>query len=188
VSREHLQISLLTYKTKKLLRVGYINHTNLQISHEASLRKIINIKDETMANLKISNIVTLDENEIEISAIRAQGSGGQKVNKVSAAIHLRFDVSASALPEFYKEKLLTLKDKRINKEGIVVIKSQQHRSQEQNRDEALNRLVELIKSMNVTQKRRVATKPTKGSVNRRLNSKKKQSSKKQLRGKVKSQE
>ncbi len=134
--------------------------------------------------LKISNTVTLDENEIEITAIKAQGSGGQKVNKVSVAIHLRFDISTSSLPKFYKEKLLSLKDKRITKDGIVVIKSQQHRSQEQNRDEALKRLVELIKSVNIIQKKRVATKPTKGSVNRRLNSKKKQSSKKQLRSKV----
>jgi len=137
-----------------------------------------------MAMLKISNTVTLDENEVEISAIRAQGSGGQKVNKVSAAIHLRFDIVASLLPEFYKEKLLNLKDKRITKDGIIVIKSQQHRSQEQNRDEALKRLVELIKSVNVVQKKRVPTKPTKGSVNRRLNSKKKHANKKQLRGKV----
>jgi len=137
--------------------------------------------------LKISNTVTLDENEIDISAIRASGSGGQKVNKVSAAIHLRFDIDASSLPEYYKEKLLLLKDKRITKEGIIVIKSQQHRSQEQNRDEALDRLVELVKSVNVVQKRRVPTKPTKGSVNRRLNSKKKHSSKKQLRGKVESE-
>jgi len=137
-----------------------------------------------MANLKISNTVTLDENEIEISAIRAQGSGGQKVNKVSAAIHLRFDISASSLPAFYKEKLLALKDKRITKDGIVVIKSQQHRSQEQNREEALERLAELIKSVTVTQKKRVPTKPTKGSVNRRLNSKKKHAGKKRLRGKV----
>jgi ribosome-associated protein len=137
-----------------------------------------------MANLKISNTVTLDENEIEISAIRAQGSGGQKVNKVSAAIHLRFDIAASTLPEFYKEKLLALKDKRITKDGIIVIKSQQHRSQEQNRDEALERLSELIHSVTITQKKRVPTKPTKGSVNRRLDSKKKQSSKKRLRGKV----
>ncbi len=137
-----------------------------------------------MPTLKISNTVTLDENEVEISAIRAQGSGGQKVNKVSAAIHLRFDIEASSLPKFYKEKLLSMKDKRITKDGIVVIKSQQHRSQEQNRDEALERLVELIKSVNVTQKKRVPTKPTKGSVNRRLNSKKKHSSKKRLRGKV----
>jgi len=135
-------------------------------------------------SIKISNTVTLDENEVDISAIRASGSGGQKVNKVSAAIHLRFDIDASSLPEFYKEKLLKLKDKRITKDGIVVIKSQQHRSQEQNRDEALERLVELIKSVNVVQKRRVPTKPTKGSVGRRLDSKKKQSNKKRLRGRV----
>jgi len=137
-----------------------------------------------MPILKISNTVTLDENEVEVSAIRASGSGGQKVNKVSAAIHLRFDIEASSLPVFYKEKLLSLKDKRITKEGIIVIKSQQHRSQEQNRDEALERLVELVKSVNVVQKRRVPTKPTKGSVGRRLDSKKKQSYKKRLRGRV----
>jgi ribosome-associated protein len=134
--------------------------------------------------LKISNTVTLDENEIAFSAIRAQGSGGQKVNKVSAAIHLRFDIEASSLPEFYKERLLSLKDKRITKEGIIVIKSQQHRSQEQNREEALERLSELIKSVNVVQKRRLPTKPTKGSVNRRLKSKKRHADKKRLRGKV----
>jgi len=137
-----------------------------------------------MAILKISNTVTLDENEVEVSAIRASGSGGQKVNKVSAAIHLRFDIEASSLPEYYKEKLLECKDKRITKDGIVVIKSQQHRSQEQNRDEALERLVELVKSVNVVQKKRVPTKPTKGSVGRRLDSKKKQSNQKKLRGKV----
>ena len=135
-------------------------------------------------SINISNIITLDENEIDISAIRASGSGGQKVNKVSAAIHLRFDIDASSLPESYRGKLLALKDKRITKEGIIVIKSQQHRSQEQNREEALERLVELIKSVNVVQKKRVPTKPTKGSVGRRLDSKKKQSSKKRLRGRV----
>ncbi|MCF6243655.1 MAG: aminoacyl-tRNA hydrolase [Sulfurovum sp.] len=137
-----------------------------------------------MPTLKISNTVTIDENEVEISAIRASGSGGQKVNKVSAAIHLRFDIEASSLPEYYKEKLLEHKDKRITKEGIIVIKSQQHRSQEQNRDEAMERLVELVKSVNVVQKRRVPTRPTKGSVGRRLDSKKKQSIQKKLRGKV----
>ncbi len=134
--------------------------------------------------LKISNTVTIDENEVEISAIRASGSGGQKVNKVSVAIHLRFDIEASSLPDYHKEKLLDLKDKRITKEGIIIIKSQQHRSQEQNREEALERLVELIKSVNVVQKKRVPTKPTKGSVGRRLDSKKKQANKKKLRGKV----
>jgi ribosome-associated protein len=134
--------------------------------------------------LKISNNVSLDDNEITFEAIRAQGSGGQKVNKTSVAIHLRFDIAASSLPDFYKEKLLALKDKRITKEGIIVIKSQQHRSQEQNREEALARLVELIKSVNVVQKKRVATKPTKGAVKRRLQSKKKHAQKKKMRGKV----
>ena len=134
--------------------------------------------------LKISNTVSLEDNEVEFTAIRASGSGGQKVNKVSAAIHLRFDIDASSLPEFYKERLLELKDKRITKDGIIVIKAQQHRSQEQNREEALERLVELIKSVNITQKRRVATKPTKGSQKRRLNSKKQHAQKKKLRGKV----
>jgi len=134
--------------------------------------------------LNISSNVSLDDNEITFEAIRAQGSGGQKVNKTSAAIHLRFDIAASSLPDFYKEKLLSLKDKRITKEGIIIIKSQQHRSQEQNRDEALERLTELIKSVNVIQKKRIATKPTKGSVNRRLKSKKKHAGKKRLREKV----
>lgn len=134
--------------------------------------------------LKISNNVTLDENDVEFSAVRAQGSGGQKVNKTSVAMHLRFDIEASSLPEFYKERLLALKDKRITKEGVIVIKAQQHRSQEQNRDEALERLVELIKSVNVVEKKRVATKPTKGSQKRRLKSKKEHGEKKRLRGKV----
>ena len=134
--------------------------------------------------LMIYNTLTLNENEIEFSAIRAQGSGGQKVNKVSAAIHLRFDIADSSLPEFYKEKLLKLKDKRITKEGVIVIKAQQHRSQEQNRDEATERLVKLIKSVNLIQKRRIATKPTKGGVKRRLNSKKKHAQKKSMRRKV----
>jgi len=134
--------------------------------------------------MKISNTVSLEENEVEITAIRASGSGGQKVNKVSAAIHLRFDIADSSLPEFYKERLLELKDKRITKEGVIVIKAQQHRSQEANREEAQERLVALIKSVNVVQKKRVATKPTKGSQKRRLTSKKQHGQKKKLRGKV----
>ena len=137
-----------------------------------------------MPTLKISNTVTLDENEVDLSAIRAQGSGGQKVNKVAAAVHLRFDIAASSLSEQYKEKLLSLKDKRITKEGIIVIKSQQHRSHEQNRAEALERLVELIKSVNITHKKRIPTKPTKGAIKRRLVSKKKHANKKKMRGKV----
>jgi len=138
--------------------------------------------------LKISNTVTLDEDEVEISAIRAQGSGGQKVNKVAAAVHLRFDIAASSLPEHYKERLLARKDRRITKEGIIVIKSQQHRSLERNRAEALERLVELIRSVNVTQKKRIPTRPGKGAVKRRLASKKRHSGKKRLRRKVRREE
>lgn len=127
--------------------------------------------------LPISNNVSLDENEITFEAIRAQGSGGQKVNKTSVAIHLRFDIEASSLPEYYKERLLALKDKRITKEGIIVIKSQQHRSQEKNKEEAIQRLLALIKSVNTVQKKRIPTKPTKGSVNKRLYAKKKHAGK-----------
>lgn len=126
----------------------------------------------------------MDESEIEFTAIRAQGSGGQKVNKVSAAIHLHFDIAASSLSGFYKERLLGLKDTRITKEGVIVIKSQQHRSQEQNKEEACRRLVELIKSVNAAQKKRVATKPTKSSIKQRLQSKKHHAQKKKQRRKV----
>ncbi len=134
--------------------------------------------------LRISNNVTLDENEIEFEAIRSQGPGGQKVNKTSAAIHLRFDIAASSLPEYYKERLLGKKDKRITKDGIIVIKSQQHRSQEQNKEEAIERLAELIKSVNRVEKKRIPTKPKKSAVKKRLQSKKKHGQKKKLRGRV----
>ena len=108
--------------------------------------------------LEISTNITIPADEIEFSAIRAQGSGGQNVNKVSSAIHLRFAIQTSSLPEYYKQRLLALKDKRINKDGVIVIKAQQFRTQEKNRKDALERLASLIKSVAVVQKTRRSTK------------------------------
>ncbi|CAH1554403.1 alternative ribosome rescue aminoacyl-tRNA hydrolase ArfB [Vibrio rotiferianus] len=134
--------------------------------------------------LKISNSVTIQGWEIQLAPIRAQGSGGQNVNKVSSAIHLRFDVHHSTLPQFYKDRLLAMSDSRISKEGVVVIKAQTYRTQEQNREDALNRLAALIQSASHQQKKRISTKPTRASQRRRLDNKTKHAVKKEHRKKV----
>jgi len=135
--------------------------------------------------LTISDRLSIPLIEIDMQAIRAQGSGGQNVNKVSTAIHLRFDINASSLPDIYKERLLKLKDNRISSDGIVIIKAQRYNSQIKNKDDALSRLQKIIKSVTVQIKMRKPTKPTKASKLKRLASKTIQSRRKSLRGKVK---
>lgn len=138
--------------------------------------------------IEISRSVSIADEELEITAVRSQGAGGQHVNKSSTAIHLRFDIRASSLPEYYKARLLEASHHLISSEGWVVIKAQEYRSQDMNREAAIARLVALIKELTVVQKSRRATRPTRASKERRLSGKAQKSSVKALRGKVRGHE
>ena len=132
----------------------------------------------------ISRQVSIPDDELTITAIRAQGAGGQHVNKTSTAIHLRFDIRASSLPEYYKERLLEASHHLISADGVIIIKAQEYRSQEMNREAAIARLVSVIQTLTAEQKSRRPTRPTRASKERRLTSKAQKSSVKNLRGKV----
>lgn len=134
--------------------------------------------------LQITERTAIPLNEIELSAVRSQGAGGQNVNKVATAIHLRFDINASSLSPLYKERLLNLNDHRITQDGIIIIKAQQHRTQEQNKEDALKRLQELLQSVTITTKRRKSTKPSRGATKKRLENKAKRGKIKALQGNI----
>jgi len=134
--------------------------------------------------LRISNTVSIPDREIDMQAIRAQGAGGQNVNKVSTAIHLRFDIRASSLPDSYKQSLLALKDHRISSDGVIIIKAQRYRSQDKNREDALLRLQALVHKARQVKKARKPTKPTRASKEKRLEGKTRRGKAKKLRGRV----
>jgi ribosome-associated protein len=134
--------------------------------------------------LQITNKTAIPLSEIEISAVRSQGAGGQNVNKVATAIHLRFDINAASLSPLFKERLLNLSDRRITKDGVVIIKAQQYRTQEQNKADALQRLQEIIRQVTITAPKRKATKPSSSAQRKRMDSKTKRSQVKALRGNI----